>query len=80
MGNSNAQGLVALHQRESRAWDVQPFIISNCPDDSAGKRGFSRPQIAGKRDKIALLQGEGEILAETLCCSFVGQEIADTGL
>ncbi|MDT4882631.1 hypothetical protein FQZ97_1185980 [compost metagenome] len=54
--HGDAQSLIALHQRECRAWHLKPLIIGNRTDDRAGKRGFACAKIARQGDEIAFNQ------------------------
>ncbi len=60
MGDRNAQCLIALHQRESGAWNLQSRIVGNGPYDRAGERRFPGSQIAGKRDEVALCRARAK--------------------
>ena len=64
VGDVEARRLVALHQRERRAWDFEALLRAQGFDEGAREGGLAGAQIAFEGQHVAGLQGEGEILGE----------------
>ena len=61
VNQGNGRQVVALREREGRAWNLQRFVIGEIADHGAGSGGLAGAEIARKRDDVAGADQQREV-------------------
>ena len=59
--NNRERQIVALRQRECRAWHFQRGVVGEIADHGARRRGLARAEIARERDDVARTDQQREV-------------------
>src|SRR6185369_3976827 len=71
--NNRKRQIVALRQRECRAWHFQHGIVGEIADHGARRRGLARAEVARERDDIARADQQREVGHQLRRCRLVRQ-------